>query len=71
VTDPAPVVRREIGDREVRSRQSLYPMEKEMRKTGIFAAVAGFASALAAPVTVEAQLPAGVTEIASVEGITE
>ena len=42
-----------------------------MRKTGIFAAVAGFASALAAPVTVEAQLPAGVTEIASVEGITE
>ena len=42
-----------------------------MRKTGIFAAVAGFASALAVPVTVEAQLPAGVTEVASVEGITE
>ena len=42
-----------------------------MRKTRRFAAVAGFVSALAVPVTVEAQLPAGVTEVASVEGITE
>ena len=42
-----------------------------MSKTGRFATVAGLVSALAVPVAVEAQLPAGVTEVASVEGITE
>ena len=42
-----------------------------MSKTGRFATVAGLVSALAVPVAVEAQLPAGITEVASVEGITE
>ena len=42
-----------------------------MRTKRRFAAVAGFVSVLAVPATAEAQLPAGVTEVASVEGITE
>ncbi len=42
-----------------------------MKKKGRFAAVAGFVSALVAPGAVQAQLPAGITEVASVEGITE
>lgn len=42
-----------------------------MRTTRRFAAVAGFVSVLAVPGAAEAQLPAGVTEVASVEGITE
>ena len=42
-----------------------------MRTTRRFAAVAGFVSVLAVPDTVEAQLPTGVTEVATVEGITE
>ena len=42
-----------------------------MKKNGRFAAVAGFVSALVAPGAVQAQLPAGITEVASVEGITE
>ena len=42
-----------------------------MRTTRRFAVVTGFVSVLAVPGTAEAQLPAGVTEVASVEGITE
>ncbi|WP_420449474.1 M16 family metallopeptidase [Candidatus Palauibacter sp.] len=42
-----------------------------MKKKGRFAAVAGFVSALVAPGAVQAQLPTGITEVASVEGITE
>ena len=42
-----------------------------MGKTRRLAALAGLVSVLAVPGTAKAQLPAGVTEVASVEGITE
>ncbi len=43
----------------------------EMTRTKKLTALAGLISAFAGPGTVHAQLPAGVTEVASVEGITE